>query len=96
VKEKGIEEYLRTEVKKLGGKAYKWVSPGNNGVPDRLVCLPKGIKLLVELKAPGKKPTKLQVKRQNELTRLGNHVFNIDSKHLVDEFIKSCKVLLGL
>ncbi|MFR1871644.1 MAG: VRR-NUC domain-containing protein, partial [Coprococcus sp.] len=32
--EKEIEKLLVQEVKKLGGRAYKWVSPGNNGVPD--------------------------------------------------------------
>ena len=39
--EKDIEEKLRNKVKKLGGKAYKFVSPGNAGVPDRLVILPR-------------------------------------------------------
>ncbi len=95
VRERDIEKYLREQVKAIGGKAYKWESPGNNGVPDRIVCLPGGIKLFVELKAPGKKPTDLQAKRQNELVKLGNYVFNIDSKHLVNEFIKNCKVLMG-
>ena len=39
--EKEIEKILVTEVKKLGGKAYKFVSPGNSGVPDRIVIFPK-------------------------------------------------------
>ena len=38
--EKDIEKYLRDEIKKVGGIAYKFVSPGNSGVPDRLVLLP--------------------------------------------------------
>ena len=38
--EKDIEKILVNEVKKLGGRAYKWVSPGNDGVPDRIVILP--------------------------------------------------------
>ena len=34
--EKEIEKILRDEVRKLGGRAYKWVSPGNDGAgPDR-------------------------------------------------------------
>ena len=32
MKEKEIEKRLITGVKNLGGKAYKWVSPGNAGV----------------------------------------------------------------
>lgn len=55
MRESTIEAYLRDRVKELGGKAYKFVSPGNDGVPDRLVCLPGGRAVFVELKAPGKK-----------------------------------------
>ena len=39
--ENELEKKLRDKVKKLGGKAYKFVSPGNAGVPDRLVFLPR-------------------------------------------------------
>lgn len=45
--EKTTEKYLRDEVRKIGGRAYKFVSPGNTGVPDRLVCLPGGVKLFL-------------------------------------------------
>ncbi|MGN7309247.1 VRR-NUC domain-containing protein, partial [Bacillus subtilis] len=61
MKESQIESYLRDKIKALGGIAYKFVSPGNSGVPDRMVLLPKGRTVFVELKAPGKKPTKLQL-----------------------------------
>ena len=37
--ERDAERLLRDEVKKLGGKSYKFVSPGNSGVPDRIVLL---------------------------------------------------------
>ena len=33
--ERDIERRLRLGIKALGGKAYKFSSPGNNGVPDR-------------------------------------------------------------
>lgn len=94
VKESKIEEYLRLRIKGLGGKAYKFVSPGNAGVPDRLVCLPYGIKIFREMKAPGKKSTPLQVSQQNELKALGNDVDVIDTKQGVDEFIEYCKTLM--
>ncbi len=50
-REKDIERYLVKQVEKLGGKAYKWVSPGNVGVPDRIVMLPVEVIVFVELKA---------------------------------------------
>ena len=40
MREKDIEKILVAEVRKLGGRAYKWVSPGNDGVPDRIVIFP--------------------------------------------------------
>ncbi|GGP07310.1 VRR-NUC domain-containing protein [Oceanobacillus neutriphilus] len=87
MREKDIEEYLRKEVKKAGGKAYKFESPGNDGVPDRIVIFPGNKIFFVELKAPGKKPRPLQLKQMRDLRSLSCEVLVIDSKHLVDEFI---------
>ena len=87
-KEKNIEQYLREEVKKIGGRAYKFVSPGNAGVPDRLVLFPDGRIAFVEMKAPGKKPTALQQVQQKRIAGLGFKVFNLDSVHAVDVFIQ--------
>ena len=85
MKEAAIEAYLRDRVKEIGGKAYKFVSPGNGGVPDRLVCLPDGRAVFVELKAPGKKPTALQRAKHRELRKMGFVVFGkVDSKLQVD------------
>lgn len=88
MREKDIETYLREEVKKLNGRAYKWESPGNAGVPDRVVFLPNGQVYFVELKAPGKKPTALQLAQHRKLTQLGQHVYVLDSKESVNEFIQ--------
>lgn len=90
-REKNIEAYLREQVKAIGGKAYKFVSPGNAGVPDRVVCLPGGRAFFVELKAPGKRPTPLQVAQMNKLAGLGFSVWVIDSRPEVDRFIKFCE-----
>jgi hypothetical protein len=86
--EKSVEEYLRDEVKKQGGKAYKFVSPGNNGVPDRIIFMPNGRMFLVELKATGEKPSGQQSYQHKIMTGLGFQVFLIDHKAGVDEFIK--------
>ncbi|MFA1819021.1 VRR-NUC domain-containing protein [Virgibacillus oceani] len=87
MRERDIEEYLRKEVKKAGGKAYKFESPGNDGVPDRLVVFPGNKVSFVELKAPGKKPRPLQIKQMRDLEGFGCKVFLIDSKELVDLFV---------
>lgn len=95
MREKTIEEYLRDQVKAIGGKAYKFVSPRNAGVPDRLVCLPGGKVIFVELKAPGKKPTALQTKKHKELRKMDQQVFVVDNKIGVDVLIKHCKELIA-
>ena len=87
VSEKSIEEYLRDQVRKIGGRAYKFISPGNAGVPDRLVILPGGDLFFVELKAPGGKTTKLQNKRIKEIAMLGRVVFIADSKEEIDRIL---------
>jgi hypothetical protein len=88
MREREIEIYLRDEVRKAGGKAYKFVSPGNDGVPDRLVVFPGGRIYFVELKAPGKKPRPLQVKQMRDLKNFGCDVRVIDSKEGVDAFLR--------
>lgn len=69
--EKELEKKFCGRVKAAGGKAYKFVSPGNDGVPDRLVVLPGGRIGFVELKQKGRKPAPLQQKRLQELRELG-------------------------
>lgn len=87
--EKQIEEYLRISVKIVGGRAYKWTSPGNNGVPDRIVVLPKGKIHFVELKKPkGGKTASLQNVQQKRLKKLGANVWQLHTKELIDSFIK--------
>ena len=85
--EKHIEKYLVDKVKSLGGKAYKFSSPSNRAVPDRICCFPKGITIFVELKAPGKGPTPLQNKVHRDMRAMGQQVLVIDTKEKVDVFI---------
>lgn len=74
MKESEIEKILVSEVKALGGRAYKWVSPGNDGVPDRIVILPDDRPIFVELKSDTGKPTKLQELQMDRLKNLGQPV----------------------
>ena len=48
--ERDIEKWLTKRIRILGGKSYKWTSPGNVGVPDRIYILPKGLVCFAELK----------------------------------------------
>ena len=50
--ERELEKIFVTEMKKLGGYAYKFVSPGNDGVPDCIAIFPDGL-VFAELKADG-------------------------------------------
>ncbi len=69
-----IEKILGNEVKKLGGRAYKWVSPGNDGVPDRIVIFPGRCPVFVELKTDTGKLSTLQAMQIKRLKALGQKV----------------------
>ena len=78
MREKVIEKKLVTEVKKKGGICPKWVAPGFDGMPDRIVLLPGRKFGFVEVKAPGEKPRPLQISRHKLLSRLGFRVHVLD------------------
>ena len=80
MKEKNIEQKFLTAVKAVGGVAVKFVSPGLDGMPDRLALLPGGKMAFVEVKAPGKKPRPLQEARHRMLRRLGFKVYVLDDE----------------
>lgn len=82
-----IETYLVKGVKAMGGKCPKYKTPGNNGAPDRLLLLSGARILFVELKAPGEKPTAIQVLTHVELQALGFDVRVIDSIAGVDALL---------
>ena len=76
--EKKIEQKLVKAVKQEGGICPKFVSPGMDGMPDRLILMPGGRMAFVELKAPGKKPRPLQIHRHRQLQKLGFDTFVLD------------------
>ena len=91
MRETRIENRLTKEIEKIGGKALKFVSPGTTGVPDRIVLLPHGKMIFVELKAPGKKQSPMQIYRAKEYRNLGFDVRCIDSTELIMELIEEVK-----
>lgn len=88
MEESKIEKRLKKQIQLIGGKALKFISPGVSGVPDRIVLLPHGKIIFIELKAPGKKLRALQEYRAKELKTLGFDVRCIDSIEKVDMFVK--------
>lgn len=80
-------------MKNRGGICPKFVSPGFDGMPDRLVLLPDGRMAFAEIKAPGKKPRPLQVSRHKLLRRLGYRVYVIDGTEqiggVIDEILST-------
>ena len=77
--EKEVELKLVQAVREMGGICPKWVSPGFEGVPDRIILLPGGHMAFAETKAPGKRPRPLQEARIRQLRGLGCPVYVIDS-----------------
>ena len=88
MREKKIEQKLVTAVKKHGGICPKVVSPGFDGMPDRLLLLPHGRFAFVEVKAPNQKPRPLQLSRHRLLRRLGFRVYVLDALEDIDKIIK--------
>lgn len=73
--EKDIEKFLNDNIKKLGGRSYKFVSPGNSGVPDRIIFLPGGRIYFVELKTKKGRPSALQKLQRRRFKELGHVVY---------------------
>ena len=85
--EKRLEQIFCGKVKQKGGMAFKFVSPGMSGVPDRLVLLPEGKVAFAELKAPGKKLSPKQTKVAKQMEGLGHPVWVIDGIDAIQAFL---------
>ena len=87
--ETNLEKRCVAHVRKLGGKAYKWVCPGSVGVPDRICIFPGGKILFLELKRPGRKNglSPQPVKVQRLLTALGCNVLTTNNFEEFKDFL---------
>ena len=95
MRERDVEQALIRAVRKAGGLCLKFVSPGWSGAPDRLCLWPGGRAAFVELKAPGKKPRPLQVRRAEQLRRMGFPVYVIARKEQIPETLQKIAKLGG-
>ena len=91
MKEKELEQRFVKAVKNADGICPKLVSPGYDGMPDRMVMFPKGRIGFVEVKAPGEKPRPLQRARHKMLMKLGFRVYILDSPEKIREIIDEIK-----
>ena len=90
--EKDIERKLKKRIELLGCMCLKFVSPGYTGVPDRMILVPGGKIIFVELKAPGKKERPRQVYVQRRLRELGFIVVSsVDSDDRINQVVEMCK-----
>ena len=87
MREKVIEKFFVEQVKKAGGKSYKFTSPMCRGVSDRVACMPNGEAWFVELKAPDGRMTELQKMFANDMAWLQQRYACLRSKEEVSEWI---------
>jgi len=86
MKESEIENHFVWAVEVLGGRTWKFQSPSNRGVSDRIACLPDGSTWFVELKTKGGRLSELQKLFKMQLDSLGQNHAVLWSKEQVDEW----------
>ncbi|WP_394523692.1 VRR-NUC domain-containing protein [Lacrimispora sp. JR3] len=88
MRESEIEKILVNEVRRLGGRAYKWVSPGNSGVPDRIVIFSGQSPIFTELKTDTGKLSALQKVQIKRLADLGQRIYVIYGINGLSQFFR--------
>ena len=86
--ERDIERKLTAGIRRIGGVAYKFTSPGHTGVPDRLVLLPGGVVKFVELKTTVGRVSPVQSAQIRRIRALGFDVRVLHGADEVEEFLK--------
>lgn len=94
-RERDIEKILVDGLKNLGCISYKWVSPGQSGVPDRIVVLPGGAVVFVELKAENGRLTSSQKIQIRNLRSLDATVLVLKGEEQVRWFLEKTKGVIG-
>ena len=90
VRENKVERYLKKQITKIGGVARKWVSPGQDGVPDQIVIL-RGVVWLVEVKTVDGVRSPVQKREHKRLRDAGANVTATYGDAGVDKFIEELK-----
>jgi len=88
--EKDVESYLVKKVKEYGGMCLKYPTVHTEGIPDRLVLMPGGQQVFVELKRPkGGRLSEVQKYQIDKLRELGFRVNVLKNKAEIDEMLRS-------
>lgn len=87
--EKSLERYLAAEAARLGCKALKYYNPASTGWPDRILLLPGGLCVWIELKSKGERPRPLQAHRHGSLRDMGHRVYTCDSRDKIDRMLRA-------
>ena len=88
MRERELERHLVNAVRHSGGIVPKLISPGYDGMPDRIILLPGGRVAFVEVKAKERKPRPLQLHRHEALRRLGFRVFVVDGASQIGKILE--------
>ena len=86
--EKRLEQLLHREVLKRGGRTYKFVSPGNTGVPDRVVLLPGHPPYFVELKTDTGRLSQVQKVQIERFKKAGQKVYVTYGLEGIEKFLE--------
>lgn len=89
--ERDLERLFCQKIHDAGGLAWKFVSPGTRGVPDRLILFPVGKISFVEVKSKKGHLSALQKKRKEQIEALGFSYFLLNSKEQIKTIIESIK-----
>jgi len=85
-RENKVERHLTASVEELGGVSRKWVSPGRDGVPDRIVIYKSHV-VFVEVKTTGGRLSPAQVREHERLTAAGADVVTVYGEEEVNDLI---------
>ena len=86
--ESQLEENLCRRIKKLGGMALKFMSPGRAGVPDRIILMPGGKIYFVEMKSSNGPVNPIQEYVFEKFEELGFKVHILNSEQTIENFIQ--------
>ena len=90
-RESAIEAKVVKWARDNGWLCYKFVSPGQRSVPDRMFISPYGRVVFIEFKRPGGKATVLQA---SEIEKIRQHMVPVEVFDTPDEAIAWLKGLL--
>ena len=86
--ESQLERKLFEQIKKMGGMALKFISPGRAGVPDRIILMPGGKIYFVEMKSPRGEVNPIQEYVFEKFKNLGFEVNILNSDEKIKNFIQ--------